>query len=90
MAWMIWTDGSSNQRVGRAAVLLQSPEGDTVECVVRLQFSTTNNEVEYEAVLSSLDLAKAARSESTIVHCDSQVVVEHIDGDFKAKGEQMK
>ena len=58
MAWMIWTDGSSNQRAGGAGLLLRSPEGDTVECVLCLKFSITNNEAEYEAVFSNLNLAK--------------------------------
>jgi len=40
--------------------LLRSPKGDTIECAVHLQFSTTNDEAEYEAVLLGLDLAKAA------------------------------
>ena len=39
---------------------LQSPEGDIIECDVLLQFPTTNNEDEYEAILTGLDLAKAA------------------------------
>ena len=58
MAWMIWLDGSSNQRAKGVRVLLRSPEGDTIECAIRLQFSITNNEAEYEMVLSGLDLAK--------------------------------
>ena len=69
--WMIWTDGSSNQRVGGAGVLLQLPEGYTVECVVRLQFPMTNNEAEYEAILLSLDLAKAAEASLVVLHYDS-------------------
>ena len=87
---MIWTDSLSNQWVGGAGVLLQLPEGDTVECAVHLQFFMINNEAEYEAVLSGLDLAKVAGAESAIIHCDSQVVVGHINGDYEAKGEQMK
>ena len=89
MAWMIWTNSSSNQRAERARVMLRSPKKDTIECAVRLQFSTTNNEAKYEAV-SSLDSAKAAEVESVVIHCDSQVVVEHINGDYEAKGEWMK
>lgn len=54
---MIWTDGPSNQQEGGARVLLWLPKGDTIECVDHLQFSTTNNEEEYEAVLSGLNLA---------------------------------
>ena len=87
---MIWTDGSSNQWAGGVGVLLQLPEGDTIECAIHLQFLMINNEAEYEAVLSGLDLAKVAGAESAIIHCDSQVVVGHINGDYEAKGEQMK
>ena len=90
MAWMIWTDGSSNQRVGGVRVLLRSPEGDTIECAVYLQFSTTKNEAEYEAVLSGLDLAKATGAMSTVIHYDLQVVVGHINGVYEEKGEQMR
>ena len=84
--WIIWTDGLSNQQVGKVGVLLQSPKGDTIECAVCLQFSTTNN----ETVLSGLDLAKAAGAMLVVIHYNSQVVVRHINGDYKAKGEQMR
>ena len=76
---MIWIDDSSNQRFGGAKVQLRSPKGDTIKCAVRLQFPTTNNEVEYEAVLLGLDLAKAAGIMSVVIHYDSQVVVRHIN-----------
>ena len=42
--------------------------------MVRLDFPTTNNEVEYEALVAGLDLAKATRSTSMVVYCHSQVV----------------
>ena len=88
--WMIWINGLSNQQAKGAGILLQSPEGDTIECAIYFQFPTTNNEAEYEAVLSSLNLAKAARTRSVVIHCDLQVVIKHINGDYEAKGEQMK
>ena len=85
--WIIWADGSSNQQAGKVGVLLQSPKGDTIECAICLQFSTTNNEVEYETVFSGLDLVKVVRAMSVVIHYNSQVVVRHINGDYKAKGE---
>ena len=85
MAWTIWIDGLSNQRAKGAKVLLRSPEGDTIECVVRLWFLMANNKAKYKAVLSSLDLAKATGAKSTVIHCNSQVVVRHISGDYEAK-----
>ena len=42
--------------------------------MVRLDFPATNNEVEYEALVVGLDLAKAVGATSVVVYCDSQVV----------------
>ena len=72
--WSIHTDGSSNRQAMGAGVVLLSPEGDTVECMVRLNFLTTNNEVKYKALIAGLDLAKAAGAVSVVIYCDSQVV----------------
>lgn len=49
-----------------------------------------NNEAKYEAVLLGLDLAKAVGAVSQVIHCDLQVVVGHIIGDYEIKGERMK
>ena len=50
----------------------------------------TNNEAEYEAIPTGLDLAKVVGALSVVLHSDFQVVVGHINGDYEAKGEQMK
>ena len=42
--------------------------------MVRLDFPTTNNEAEYEALVAGQDLAKAIGATSVVIHCDSQVV----------------
>ena len=44
---------------------------DKIECMIQLDFPTTNNKAEYEALVAGLDLAKAASAENMIVHCDS-------------------
>lgn len=49
-----------------------------------------NNESEYEALLTSIDLTKAAGASSMIIHSYSQVIVEHVNNDYKSKSEQMK
>ena len=59
---------------GGAGIVLMSPEGDKIECMVRLDFPTTNNEAEYEALVAGLDLAKAAGATSVVIYCDSQVI----------------
>nr|XP_023900522.1 uncharacterized protein LOC112012361 [Quercus suber] len=90
LQWSIHVDGSSNRQAGGAGVVLQSPEGDTVECMVRLEFPTTNNEVKYKALIAGLGLVKAAGAERVIVYCDSQVIVNQISGEYECKGERMK
>ena len=50
--------------------MIQTPEGDEIRCMIRLDFPTTNNEAEYEALVAELDLAKAAGVKNMVVHCD--------------------
>ena len=50
----------------------------------------TNNEAEYKAVFSGLDLAKVVRAVSMVIHYNSWVVVGHVNGEYEAKGERMK
>ena len=71
-------------------MVIQTPKGDKIECMIRLDFPTTNNETEYEALVAGLDLAKAAYVENMIVHCNSQVITSQINGDYECKNERMK
>ena len=69
--WSIHKDRSSNRRPGGAGVVIQTSEGDKIECMIRLDFPTTNNETKYEALVAGLDLAKAVGAKNMVVHCDS-------------------
>ena len=88
--WSVHTDGSYNRRVGGAGIILHSPKGDEIECMVRLDFPTTNNEAEYEALVAGLDLAKAAGAANMVIYCDSQVVMNQVNGDYEGKSKRMK
>ena len=52
-------------------MVIQTPKGDKIECMIRLDFPTTNNEADYKALMAGLDLAKAADAENMVMHCDS-------------------
>ena len=71
-------------------MIIQTPKGDKIECMIRLDFPTTNNEAEYEALVARLDLAKAAGAENMIMHCDSQEITSQINGDYECRNERMK
>ena len=71
-------------------MVLLSPEGDVIECMIRLDFPTTNNEAEYEALVAGLDLTRAVGAISVVIYCDSQVITNQVNGDYECKGERMK
>ena len=54
LQWSIHTDGSSNRQASGAGIVFLSPEGDKIECMVHLDFPTTNNEAEYEVLVAGL------------------------------------
>ncbi|XP_030963880.1 uncharacterized protein LOC115985046 [Quercus lobata] len=88
--WIVHVDGSSTQHAGGIGVVLQSPEGDKLKHKVRLQYQATNNEVEYEALLKGLELAKSVEAKSICVMRDSQLIMGQVNGMYEAKEERMK
>ncbi|XP_065623693.1 uncharacterized protein LOC136065011 [Quercus suber] len=88
--WVVYVDGSSTQYAGGVGVVLQSPEGDKLKHKVRLQYQTTNNEAEYEALLRGMELAKFVEAESLLVLGDSQLIIGQVNGVFEAKEERMR
>ena len=88
--WSVYTDGSLNRQAGGAGVVLCTLEGDKIECMIRLNFPTTNNEAEYEALVAGLDLARVAGVENMVVYYDSQVITSQVNGDYECKNGRMK
>ena len=39
------------------------PEGEEISYTVRLKFTATNNQAEYEALIAGLELAKAVKAD---------------------------
>ena len=88
--WVVHVDGSSTLYAGGIGVALQSPKGYKLKYKACLQYQTTNNEVEYEALLKGLELAKSVEVDSMLVLGDSQLVIGQVNGICKAKEDRMK
>ena len=52
--WKVYVDGTANQRGSEVGLVLISPEKIIIEKSLRLRFSATNNEAEYEALLQEM------------------------------------
>ena len=87
--WSIHMDRSLNWLAEGTGVVIQTPEGDKIKCMIRLDFPTTNNEAEYEALVAGLDLAKATGAKNMVVHCNSQVITSQINGYYECRNERM-
>jgi len=88
-AWVAYVDGSSMKSRSGARVALITPDKEEIAVALKLDFQTTNNEAEYEAVIAGLSLAENLGAKNLEVRSDSQVVVGHIQGGSEAKGEKM-
>ena len=54
LRWKVYVDGTANQRGSEVGLVLISPEKIIIEKSLRLGFSATNNETEYEALLQGM------------------------------------
>ena len=59
--WKIYVDGAANQRGSRLGLVLVSSEKTVIEKSLKLGFSATNNEVEYEALLQGIAMVQKMR-----------------------------
>ena len=82
-------DGSSNENGSGAGIILISPEGHRFHCAIRFDFTASNNEVEYEALLAGLRLAKDMSIKVLDIYSDSQLVVNQVLGEYQARGLKM-
>ena len=67
----VYVDGSSNEGISRASLILVSLEEHRMHCALRFEFKASNNEVEYEALITGLNLAKELKVESLEIYSDS-------------------
>ena len=72
---MICADGSSVARLKGVGIIMTSPEKDVLKYEVQLQFPATNNEAEYEVVLTSLRIAKALGIKNLKLRTDSKLIL---------------
>nr|XP_023889033.1 uncharacterized protein LOC112001099 [Quercus suber] len=87
---MIQTDGSSAQKRGGVGVVITTPNGEILKYGVRLKFPATNNEAEYEGILTGLRLGKELGARNLLIQNDSKLVIGQVKGEYEAKEERMQ
>ena len=83
--WILNVDGASLQTRAELELQLEAPIEEVIEQAVRLDFPTSNNEDEYEAIIVRLDLAIFLLSEKIVIRSDSQLVVGQVNGEYETR-----
>ena len=71
----MYIDGAANQRGSGVGLVLISPEEAIIEKSLRLGFSATNNEAEYEALLQGIAMVQKMGGKVVEMFSDSRLVV---------------
>ncbi|XP_063941291.1 uncharacterized protein LOC135149494 [Daucus carota subsp. sativus] len=87
--WLLFFDGASKTKNSGAGLVLRSLDRFTIEYAIKLDFPTTNNKAEYEALIAGLGLARTLRVKNLKVYGDSRLVVSLVNGEFEAREETM-
>ena len=87
--WFLHVDGTSRSSGSGVGFLPKAPTGERLEQSIRLDFPASNNEAEYEAILSGLGLLTTLNASIVKIHSESQLVVGQILKEYEAKDERM-
>nr|GEV62411.1 retrovirus-related Pol polyprotein from transposon TNT 1-94 [Tanacetum cinerariifolium] len=87
--WVMYIDGASSVKGSSACLVLIRPTKTKYAYALRLNFESTNNQAEYEALLAGLRIAKKIGVRSWSVNVDSKPVASQINGNYKACKENM-
>ncbi|KAK3023342.1 hypothetical protein RJ639_043529 [Escallonia herrerae] len=87
--WLLYVDGSSTIGSSEVSLTLVSLEKFVIEYALCFDFQALNNEAEYEALLAGIRLAHSLKVDSLSIHNNSQLVVNHVLGEYEARDKRM-
>jgi ribonuclease HI len=79
--WGLYFNGSVCSKGHGAGCVVVSPSGVYIDLCIRLEFSCTNNQVEYESLLHELEFLRDMRARDVDVFGDHNLIVQQIRGD---------
>ena len=68
---------------------LKSLAGEKIEQAIRLGFNASNNELEYEAILTGIELAANVSTDRLLIRSDSQLVEGQVNEDYESRDPRM-
>jgi ribonuclease HI len=88
--WIMYFDGAVNVCGNGAGAVIISPDKKQYPVLVKLQFGCTNNTVEYEACILSLEAALEMNIRKINVYGDSMMIICQVKGEWQTKEEKLR
>jgi ribonuclease HI len=89
---LLYSDGGARGNPGPAATayLALTEKGETVKAGSYFIGEHTNNQAEYNALISALEFAVANNVEEVICHLDSELVAKQLKGEYRVKNFELQ
>ena len=88
--WTLNVDEASRKIRAGIGLQLKSPTGEKIKQAIRLGFSASNNESEYEAILAGVELAVIVSTDKLLIRRDSQLVVRQVNEEYESRDPRME
>jgi ribonuclease HI len=92
MVIRIYSDGASRGNPGLSAIafLILSEEETVLMRSAKYVGVRTNNQAEYEALISALEAASTLHRKAVICYLDSELVTKQLNGQYRVRNAQLK
>jgi hypothetical protein len=87
--WKLYFYGSYTSHGSGAGILLVTPQGDYIPKAFKLQFPSTNNIVEYEALIEGLKIAVEGNITELQIFGDSQLIIKKVLNEYQTKEKKL-
>lgn len=88
----VYSDGASRGNPGPSAIafMIVTEDGKILKKHSEYVGVKTNNQAEYEALISALKSASELTSEEVVCRIDSELVVKHLNGEYQVRNPKLK
>ena len=90
LSWKVYVDGVANHRGSGMGLVLLSPKKITIKKSLKLEFSATNNETEYEALLVGMTMVQKMGGKAVEIFSNSWLVVGQVQRELEARDSRMQ
>jgi ribonuclease HI len=92
MKLILYTDGGArgNPGPGAIGIVIKNLKGEVIKEIGKDIGRSTNNEAEYKAIITGLEMCFEKGATQLECYLDSQLVVSQLKGEFKVKDAKLK